>query len=350
MSEKPKTANGREIDKPVETVLGWLKECRKDGIKPWEYDFKYEIYYKERQFIKDKKEENKHVELLLETWKDDEKFSKKTETEDCVLAQCIYKILWDTHSKNAGVRYAGVVDADVMNSFWITFKNYLRNTNKVFVESGIGNKHEEPFKSDSGLGNAKEKFELKHGNSFKLNKETLNTKKNFWLSFILDHLETFLGKDKPDVVSKFENFAKLTHTIGNFTLVTKGYNTSRGGNDYWDHGLEGMEKQAQQTRDIFGDGFKYYEDKFFMSYYIKDGKVETLMNQEKLKNKEEAEGEILSFLEKVNEKIEARGKKMIEVLLQEILFSEKVNDKEDIIILESYKEELFGKGSPMHSK
>ena len=339
MSNKSKMVDQREprdIKNPKETVLNWLKKCEDTDTKPWEYDFKYEIY-KNTERIKNKlKETNerKHIELLLETWQDDKAFGYVMETEDSDLAQCIYKILWGSHSKNA-TKSKGDVDADVMNSFWYTFKYYLRSVdkNEVFIKNGFN--RNAPTKSAKELtDDEKEEFKCKYGceygGKFKLEK-TLISGEKFWLTFVLENMDVFL-KGKSEVVTELDKYAKLTHTIGNFTLVTKGFNSGRGGDDYWDHALKEMKNQTQV---LFGGGFEHYVDKFFMSGddidYVKNGEVEPWITRSE-------KGKIESFLKKVNPKIEARGKKIIKELLEKLEKQVADADKER---LSSYKEELF---------
>ena len=333
MNEKINVVNWREerdIENPKGTVLRWLKECEEIGIKPWEYDFKYEIY---ENSILVEEMKDKPIELLLETWKDDKVYGYIKETEDSDLAQCIYKILWGFHSKNAS-KYKDDVDADVMNSFWYTFKYYLRSVDQVFVENGFN--RDGPIKCDKGLGDdvTRGKFKDKYEGQFKLWEETLGISKNFWLSFILDNIDYFLYADKLKVASELKKYAALTHTIGNFTLVPKGYNSGRGGNDYWDYALE---KMKNQDLSVFDGGFNHYIDNFHMSDYIKDDEVKPLMDQEKLRDKEKAKDEIESFLKKVNQNIEIRGKKMIEALLQKL---QEEFEGEDKVFLESYEKTL----------
>ncbi|MET1106226.1 hypothetical protein ACM6P1_11950 [Enterococcus faecium] len=140
-----------------------------------------------------------------------------------------------------------------------------------------------------------------------------------WINFLLYNNDKF--SEVYDKYPKLNDFAKLTHSIGNIIVVPKGFNTGRGANDYGDFALKSLK--------IFLESFNAWEDyvtKFHLEPFLEgdfpislwtghlDGKAGSLP-----KNKIEIE----EFLENVTSSIEEREKILLKKVKDSFLEIEK---------------------------
>lgn len=206
-------------------VSQWLAECQAQEVKPWEYDFKREVF-DSSLFNEDP------VKRILE--KDDHQYKGyRGETESSDLAQAIYRVLW-------GANYTSVVgegrdcDADVMNSFWTIFSNYVRAKGPSFFEpaEAIFNNETNKFPNKTG----------KFRTDTEKNRLLLATYKpsgakagGNWHAVLLHEFDRpAFELNNPSL----QRCAELTHTIGNLALVPKGYNSSPRGKGTDEGGLK----------------------------------------------------------------------------------------------------------------
>lgn len=274
------TIKPRNLEKPEQSIIEWFKDCDLNGIYPWEYDLKEEIFM---EVPKD----DSAVKRLLSAWAGryfSQKYNRKesgswfdVETEDCDLMQCIYWVLWGHHSKYAIVD-PEFIDADIMNSFWTPYKKALK---KGKLQPWI----------------ARDKSRA----SYQKNEGDMNE--------LLFH---FSEEDYKKVNDNFETFAKLTHTIGNCTLVPETFNGSvhNDNKNTWYEALDILKDSELQVTALIEseanvDDFDSYKEKYFMS----DTPV-------RYADKDHPDKD---YLDKVTPLIEARGKKMTEMLCKKLM-------------------------------
>lgn len=141
---------------------------------------------------------------------------------------------------------------------------------------------------------------------------------------------TSYKKSKSDLKGRddemFRNFAILTHTIGNFTLVPAGFNFYRGGKntycDYWDLSLMHLKKEGY--KDFKSDDFKKYIDTFFLWDYVDEeyNPLSLFMNHSDFTKRKSCEinsvprVNYINFIDNVEYAIKRRGKFMICMLGQ----------------------------------
>lgn len=310
-------------------VTDWLKDCDKQGILPWKYDFKQEVFQNSLSF-----DDNRVKRILA---KESGFYGKaKCETEDSSLAQNIYKILWNTYSKNVIQEEKGNCDADVMNSFWTPFKyfssrkcpDFFRNNKKYPNKCG-------KFEKGDGLLEYYIQFGVNEGDS--------------WSLAILKSYDK--DKELKELNNqKLQDFATLTHTIGNFTLVPKGFNSNNGqsvvekndaehidgihkvNHNYHHYDISNSWSKAlheelyplhwKKKKYLGCDSWKQYCKKFYMDDYE---------SSYSYANDSDTQDQ---FLEKVNIAIEHRGKLMTKELCEKLdltnLTFYKENDLEKI--------------------
>lgn len=218
------------------------------------YDFKNET--------KDLVDENHQIIKFLKY-----KNAKGSDCDSCTLATDLYKKLWGIDIK--GNR---MVQSDTMNSFWTTYRFALElligkllkqiildseeiddNTNKDLIyKFTILFRTEEVRKEGVLNERLKSYFKSEDEYSKHLSYISKGTKKkpeaNLYEFLINNYkkIEELLNESFKDdgciirILKNLKEFATLTHTIGNFTLVPKGYNVSRRNSteDYWDLTLE----------------------------------------------------------------------------------------------------------------
>lgn len=312
-------------------VTNWLEKCDREGILPWEYDFKKEVF--NQKSWSPSFSEN-FVKRILE--KDGGFYgdlNKVYETEDSMLMQAVYHILWGTYSKNIIGEDKGDCDADVMNSFWMIFKYFVFNKCSDFFEYEVnGIKYKifpnlTPFNQNNqeniDLLNYYKKYGAKNGIS--------------WKQLILKNYETPFFEELRNN-ENIHNFAKLTHTIGNYTLEPKGFNAGyiEGTNIYhndnsytWSQALDNLkEVDWENKKHLDCDSWEKYFRDFYMHVY------ETPYPYAKDSNQDD-------FLKKVNRAIRLRGMFMTKILCEKLnleslnFYTDLLNDKE----LEIFKNE-----------
>lgn len=286
-------------------VKNWLEKCSKQGILPWEYDFKKEVFI--QKSWSPSFNENR-VKRILE--KDSDFYGNPScETEDSMLMQAVYHILWGTYSKNVIREYKGDCDADVMNSFWTIFRNFTNSKFKDFFEpayniyprvsfpnKGIFSSEDEKSRK---LLHDYSKYEVKEGDS--------------WATLIL--------KSYDDVFQSLNNIhlqklAMLSHTIGNFTITPKGFNFSgtleknlkhNDVNNTWSEALLNLKELDWGKNKYLGCiSWNEYCKEYYMDDYEKDYAYVTVEEDQD------------KFLKKINTAIENRGKLMTKKLCEEL--------------------------------
>lgn len=278
-------------------VTNWLKECDEQGILPWEYDFKEEVFIQKSWSPSFNKNP---VKRILE--KDSNFYGNPVcETEDSMLMQAVYHILWGTYSKNVIGEDKGDCDADVMNSFWTIFRNFANSKFKDFFESAhnicpgvsfpnkgiFSTKDEESRK----LLLAYNKYKVKEGDS--------------WITLILKNYDNvFLSLNN----TYLQKSAMFSHTLGNFTLTPKGFNLKHNdGNNTWSKALLNLKKLDWAKNKYLGcTSWKEYCKKFYMDDYEKEYAYATTEDSQD------------KFLQKINTAIEQRGKLMTKRLCDEL--------------------------------
>lgn len=286
-------------------VTNWLKECDEQGILPWEYDFKEEVFI--QKSWSPSFNENP-VKRILE--KDSNFYGNPVcETEDSMLMQAVYHILWGTYSKNVIGEDKGDCDADVMNSFWTIFRNFANSKFKDFFESahniyprvsfpnkGIFSTEDEKSRK---LLHDYNKYEVKEGDS--------------WITLILKNYDNvFLSLNN----TYLQKSAMFSHTLGNFTLTPKGFNYSgtpeknlkhNDGNNTWSEALLNLKELDWAKNNYLGcTSWKEYCKKFYMDDYEKEYAYATTEDSQD------------KFLQKINTAIEQRGKLMTKRLCDEL--------------------------------
>ncbi|MCK1998145.1 hypothetical protein MPH47_13150 [Psychrobacillus psychrodurans] len=191
----------------------------------------------------------------------------------CELAKEIYVKLWNLSAKDLNF-----YDCDTMNSFYriyrlllISYDNYLKDD--YWNKAGIVDYH------------TRYKWLLKE--------------------------EVYEHYKKINENESVKKFAKLTHSIGNFTLVPKGFNIERNTllDDYWDLTLQYFKDFLEENTFVSFAEKYYYEDYIDgsnVNFYWKDHSLikKALPTYLSYEN-------IISIIEKINDLIEARGKKLL---------------------------------------
>lgn len=146
---------------------------------------------------------------------------------------------------------------------------------------------------------------------------------------LLAELSTDKLSEEAGIWEDWERFAKLTSTIGNFTLVPAGFNWYRNSKteDYWDLSLR-LLKDAILPADIIWNKkyFKQYINAFFLWDYMKGDQPTPLFKSHKpLLNGDEwghnyrimfpqSTDDYAEFLKSVNSRIQRRGAFMVAML------------------------------------
>lgn len=275
---------GIQKKQAVDIVSDWLKKCNKQKVLPWEYDLKQEIYYKIN-------EKDHPVKRFLDA-RAGNYFSQRylkidgeyidIETEECELMQSIYFLLWGTQTKNSELYKNNNIEADIMNSFFTPYKKRLKAKNlrtwqSVYYEGKKGD-----YQS-SAPGDFQE---------------------------LVSHFED-VGYN--EINSEFKDFAKFTHTIGNCTLVPRGFNKNehRDRNNTWSQVLQKIDSGEVFIK-LSGD----CSAKNVMNLTLSDYKEKLLMNNFYLNNYGYSD---IEYLENVVDDIEKRGKEMVWKLCEELL-------------------------------
>jgi len=209
---------------------------------------------------------------------------KPFECDGCELMREVYSKLYPNKDLT-------VLDFDTMNSFYTTYKSLLLLTDKDFWDNDIIN-----FCKNLGINfkkiGSKQQYQLRY--------EWLLTDNVF------NHYKDI--NNKPEV----KRFATLTHTIGNMTLLPKGYNAGRAKStkDYWDLTLISLQNFLESSF-----------DHFVTEYYMQDFTTDTILFWEghsfkKPEPKSLSKEQIFEVIEKINERIEKRSKRIFNALLE----------------------------------
>ncbi|MGD6816516.1 hypothetical protein ACQCVE_05470 [Metabacillus sp. 113a] len=155
------------------------------------------------------------------------------------------------------------LESDTVNSFATTFNQFMRGILE-YIEPN---------------------WEQNYLDRYQLNKELAykirETHKYLYFLEQIDNWMKHLQDEDRDIWVKFEVFAKISHSIGNFTLVPLTYNSIRGSDkrirDYWDLTMLDLKLRAQEG--ILDDNFRWYFRNYNLLYscrcYIEDtSKVE----------------------------------------------------------------------------
>ena len=272
-----------------ETVIKWLEYCHKKQRKPWLWDFKNcytDSLPKDSitAFLKYKNGKSKDTTRNGES-KGTTRFcitGKKGSRADCDKeAIGLYQVLgWQNSAKD-------IIRGETMNSFLTTFKCALEQSSDCDTQS--------------------DKLVIKSGKKLPfsdLYDEKKNIKEQPYMAFDV------VKNNRP----AFQTFAKLTHTIGNFTVLPHWMNTGRSNlsQDYWDIFLLSLQEWLHLISPTSEAWINFIELYYLQPYVNKDYQIEPLWKNHSyttpiLKEKED----FPIFLKAVNERIEERGKYMI---------------------------------------
>jgi hypothetical protein len=191
---------------------------------------------------------------------------------------------------------------DVMHSFWNTYKYALQLAYpSVFI--GLNTYPGPHVRRAPFVG----KMDVWFADNIKANAEAHGLELTYncatWFDFLLENFDKFplVNENK-----ELQRFAQLTHTIGNITLVPKGFNRRRSCQDYWDFAL--LKLKAKMTK---ADWLQYVKNHEMQMYVTPEGDVipfwENHFNVLTPTNEEE----LFEFVRKVNHGIEKRGKALI---------------------------------------
>lgn len=260
-------------------VAEWLNYCDKNNIKPWLWDFK-NCYSAEltadnvTNFLKYKNGELVAPSTFCIT-------KQVGSNADCDKeAFFIYNILGWQNSKS------DIIRGETLNSYITTFTQAITK---------------DPYYT-----------EICEKIGVNLN-EYLNKQYP-----ILYHNKSYL---EFDIVQKnikgFELFAKLTHTIGNFTVLPHWMNTGRYNfsKDYWDITLLSLQEWLTK---LSPEAWKNFIDMYYLQPYV-DNNYQTEIfwdGHDSITLPEEQDYPV--FLKKVNERIEERGKYIIKQICDKL--------------------------------
>ena len=277
----------------VEKVKTWLYECKKEGILPWEYDFKKQVFI---NLPSDCSFNANPVKRILE--KECNCYGNPIcETESCDLMQAIYRVLWEMDS------IEDECDADVMNSFWTIFRNFVQAKCSDFIKPANEISPRGKFPNKKGVFRSEDKT------LFDAYKESGVKENDTWVSLILRNYD-----DKFEVLneSSLQKTAKLSHTIGNFTLVPKGFNS---------RGMEGSRLKHNDMHDTWSQtlnhlkGLDWINNRYLGCSSWEEYCVKFKMNGYKsCYSYTNVAKEQEAFLDNVNTAIEERGKTMTQML------------------------------------
>ncbi|HEM3726621.1 TPA: hypothetical protein U1D16_002059 [Streptococcus suis] len=259
-------------------IIKWLNYCDSQNIKPWLWDFK--------NCYSDDLSTNNLCNILKY-----KSYELIKTTEFCVTgksgkdADCdkeafyLYNILgWQNTTED-------IIRGETMNSFITTFNEAIKDSSDYYT---IANR----------LGKKPRDRHIPYS--------TLYQNQNY-LKFDI------IQKN----IKEFELFAKLTHTIGNFTVLPHWMNTGRYyfSRDYWDITLLSL----QEWLNILSpDAWTNFVETYYLQPYVNtEYNVELFWegHDKKILPKKE---NYPVFLKKVNERIEERGKYMIKQICNKL--------------------------------
>ena len=278
-----------------EKVIEWLEECDRTKKEPWLWDFKncYKVPPSKDSKPKDSEPKDLLSKDSITAFLKYKNGGFKDNTSDFNItkntgfnADCdkeairLYKVLGWQNSDTAITR------GETMNSFLTTFKCALEQSSDCDTQSdkpGIKSGKKLPF-SD-------------------LYDEERNIEDQPYLAF--DVVES--SKDA------FRDFAKLTHTIGNFTVLPHWMNTARYNfsKDYWDITLLSLQEWLNPTTPTAKAWINFVEMFYLQPYVNKDYQTQLFWESHSYKKLLPDNQDFPIFLKAVNERIEERGKYMI---------------------------------------
>ncbi|MCI2169974.1 hypothetical protein [Schleiferilactobacillus perolens] len=209
----------------AQLIKQWLDKCEREGILPWKWDFKLESVAGNNKNVLDIQNESDPIQRIFMWYRLPKKESP--ETEQTELAKAIYTVAFGVDRKQLGIGFS----MDVMNSFWTTYQwAILKRYGISFVKSiEFGNEHDTSDPADHSLRNE--------------------------------------YSDYSAVNDLFKPFAAAEHTIGNFVLVSRGFNNGRGNYDYWDLGMWLIKTFLDYVESSAWEG---YVDKLFLQPFVTD--------------------------------------------------------------------------------
>lgn len=306
-------------------VKRFLKYCDDNKIEPWKHDFKnfytndndesssLELWLKYRLDELDDPQLDNEINKKLGDVFTDLRRSKQQKDPDKV-GFPIYDVLnWQKEITDVG-------RGDSMNSFKTTFTKDIvssENYKKVYKLIGI---------------DAEEKLDEQY--------DVLLKDKNY--------LQFQIIKDNN---VEIEEFARLTHSIGNFTVLPYKINTTRGTSkdfrDYWDITLKVIYDLFMSIGDEGIVAWKTFVKKYFLQPFVKSDNtysVGELWVQHFNKSVYPIEDEdFKQFYHNVNLLIEERGKWITKQLcdkleLQDLNFYNKLKDMKEIKFFDEIEE------------
>ena len=145
------------------------------------------------------------------------------------------------------------LESDTVNSFVTTFNHFMREMILTYIEPNWLQIYKDCFNLAKGSEPFRDLYFLKN----------------------VDNWKRKLKKEDKEIWLKFEAFAKLSHSLGNFTLVPITYNVNRNTKtkDYWDLTMLDMKKMAtdndtleERAQEIVQNKkIKYKEDEIIKS-------------------------------------------------------------------------------------
>lgn len=290
-----------------------MKEQNEDYLK-WDYDYKEKLLDKNK-YERDPKYAIKNI-LKAQIRKNYVK-NHTGHIENYDNINKIFKTVF--HLNDNELEYK-----DVMNSFWHTYKFYLQlEYPAIFMPEG--DLRDESGSLTKPRSNVLTKVNIgypPHTNSY-IHKKYIDYYKDYfgdinisdhkdqnkilWTTFLIENFEKF---NKVHENKYLNDFAKLTHTIGNIAVVPKGFNAGRHNYDYWDYALCDLKEFLYSI-----SAWDNFVKKYFLEDYVCHSCSNILSFWEKHlisenilpKNKEQID----LFLITVNQRIENRGKRIM---------------------------------------
>ena len=263
-------------------ITKWLEKCEEEKVEPWLWSFKTELL-KENSNITELHNPKYAIKHVF-NWYLDENNYENGETEDTNLAKAIYHVLWDVPMEQLNDNPLRLVDMDVMNSFWTTYR--------LAISYEYGNP----------------------GSKWKNGQINSDTFEN-----LLNNFDNYANVNSDGKYGDFSRYALLTHTIGNYTLEPKFWNAGRykSTKDYWDSTLVFF-----KAMEVLGFDYKSYVERFFMHDYCdlnNNYAPKPLWFGHKIPGAfEPGKDDIKEFITNVNNNIERRGKYMIKKLCEKL--------------------------------
>lgn len=301
-------------------VKNWLKYCDNKNIAPWEFDFK-------QCYLEEDIEDKSNLWLVL-AYKYSHSLSEKNTMFNVTnntgrYADCDKEAFPIYHVLGWQDKITDNFRGDTMNSFATTFIPLLSVSGPFSVENtktwnsvdfgGVPNIYDELIrwvKNDT----------VENIEKFHFNTENLHRIKN--------------GSTSTCLLNEIEKFAKLTHTIGNFTVMLTWMNQGRGiGNvkDYWDLTLKSFQDFFMQFEHGNKIWMEFIEKYYLLPFVDNNYEVKELWDNhfEKPVIPSTIE-DFEQFYSNVNLLIEERGKWITKILCEKL----------DLIDLKFYKNSL----------